>query len=213
MNYPCGIIKDLLPLYYDGVCSPESSQAVKEHLAHCPQCRASLEALKEGQEPLPPPDEEEKKAASFRSLKKKLRKKQIQIGVICVALAVVCMLLVSTVLKNTVRMVEYKDNIQVTMEKEGLVSQLEGTLWYTCSSVTVETQEGKCLFFGFTNTAWDDLITGDQAYCKYTLCPADKGADQIEKVYYYTGDCADLSRLNQTELAREMENAVLLWTK
>ena len=46
MNYPCGIIKDLLPLYYDGVCSPESSQAVKEHLAHCPQCRASLEALK-----------------------------------------------------------------------------------------------------------------------------------------------------------------------
>ena len=33
MNYPCGIIKDLLPLYYDGVCSPESSQAVNQNMS------------------------------------------------------------------------------------------------------------------------------------------------------------------------------------
>lgn len=36
----CEIIKDLLPLYSDGVCSPESRQAVEEHLPDCPACRS-----------------------------------------------------------------------------------------------------------------------------------------------------------------------------
>ena len=39
----CGIIQDLLALYHDGVCSPESRAAVEEHLQSCPECRAVLE--------------------------------------------------------------------------------------------------------------------------------------------------------------------------
>lgn len=38
----CDIIKDLLPLYCDGVCSEETSRAVEEHLTTCPVCRALL---------------------------------------------------------------------------------------------------------------------------------------------------------------------------
>ena len=38
----CGIIQDLLPLYHDGVCSPESRTEVEEHLKTCPDCRAAL---------------------------------------------------------------------------------------------------------------------------------------------------------------------------
>jgi len=53
----CGIIRDLLPLYHDGVCSAESRTAVEEHLAVCGQCRA---ALAEMDTPLP----EAKKAAA-----------------------------------------------------------------------------------------------------------------------------------------------------
>lgn len=40
----CGIIQDLLPLYHDGVCSPESRTEVEEHLKTCPDCRAALAA-------------------------------------------------------------------------------------------------------------------------------------------------------------------------
>ena len=43
---PCGIVRDLLPLYQDGVCSPESREAVRAHLAGCAACRAELEALR-----------------------------------------------------------------------------------------------------------------------------------------------------------------------
>lgn len=34
----CNIIRDLLPLYVDGVCSVESRELVEDHLARCPAC-------------------------------------------------------------------------------------------------------------------------------------------------------------------------------
>ena len=46
MNYPCGIIRDLLPLYIDEVCNIETSQAVEKHLAECKKCRKYYEAMK-----------------------------------------------------------------------------------------------------------------------------------------------------------------------
>ncbi len=48
MKYPCKLIKDLMPLYHDGVCSEESAAAVEEHLRECEPCaeayRAQLES-------------------------------------------------------------------------------------------------------------------------------------------------------------------------
>jgi len=45
MKISCEVIKDLLPLYHDGVCSNESKAIVEEHLAHCDQCNAELRAM------------------------------------------------------------------------------------------------------------------------------------------------------------------------
>lgn len=42
MKLPCKVIEDLLPLYHDGVCSPESAALVEEHLAGCENCQAML---------------------------------------------------------------------------------------------------------------------------------------------------------------------------
>ena len=39
------IIRDLLPLYHDGVCSDASRAAVEAHLKECPDCRATLAAM------------------------------------------------------------------------------------------------------------------------------------------------------------------------
>ena len=45
MKISCEIIKDLLPLYHDGVCSSDSKTAVEEHLAYCESCKAELRAM------------------------------------------------------------------------------------------------------------------------------------------------------------------------
>lgn len=46
MTYPCGIIRDLLPLYIDDVCNEESRQAIENHLSECEKCRDYYEAMK-----------------------------------------------------------------------------------------------------------------------------------------------------------------------
>lgn len=45
MNISCDVIRDLLPLYHDGVCSAASKCLVEEHLAHCESCRSELQSM------------------------------------------------------------------------------------------------------------------------------------------------------------------------
>ena len=52
----CEIVRDLLPLYHDGVCSEESRRAVEEHLVGCAAC---CQLLADMDAPLP--EAEEKK--------------------------------------------------------------------------------------------------------------------------------------------------------
>lgn len=45
MKYECEMIRDLLPLYHDKVCSKTSERAVEEHLKECVPCREIAEKL------------------------------------------------------------------------------------------------------------------------------------------------------------------------
>lgn len=42
----CEIIQDMLPLYYDDVCSDDSKRMVEEHLVGCHSCKIELDRLK-----------------------------------------------------------------------------------------------------------------------------------------------------------------------
>lgn len=45
MRITCEIIKDLLPLYYDNVCSEDSRKLIEEHLLTCEKCRDELNQI------------------------------------------------------------------------------------------------------------------------------------------------------------------------
>ena len=45
----CDVIRDLLPSYADGICSPASQTLVQEHLAQCPACQRTLEQMQSPQ--------------------------------------------------------------------------------------------------------------------------------------------------------------------
>ncbi|MCI7740934.1 MAG: zf-HC2 domain-containing protein [Clostridiales bacterium] len=51
-DIPCGVIRDLLPLYTEDLCSEESKALVESHLKNCPDCRRLKENMKKT-EPLP----------------------------------------------------------------------------------------------------------------------------------------------------------------
>ena len=46
MKTDCEVIRDLLPLYADDVCSGASRQMIDEHLQECPDCSGMLEKLR-----------------------------------------------------------------------------------------------------------------------------------------------------------------------
>ncbi len=45
MRITCEIIKDLLPLYHDNVCSEDSRKLIEEHLSTCEKCRDELKQI------------------------------------------------------------------------------------------------------------------------------------------------------------------------
>ncbi len=83
MNMKCEIIRDLLPLYIDGVASKESEEAIKEHLAVCPSCGetyAKLQAGSSAEESAkrkPFGDAAEQMTKSLRKVKKKINARTV----------------------------------------------------------------------------------------------------------------------------------------
>ncbi len=69
MKLPCAIVQDLLPVYEEELCSPESREAVREHLAQCPQCARSVRPI---HIPVAEPEKQEK--AVLRSFRKVRRR-------------------------------------------------------------------------------------------------------------------------------------------
>lgn len=220
MNYPCNLLQDLLPLYLDGVCSEESKIAVEQHLSECPGCKEYYAAMQEADEIIitPPNAEREcQKAASFQSVKKKLFRKQILIVAASLVLLAALAFAGIGVLKSSVKVVEYEDNISVSMIDGSLVGRLNGSqetyVKIKRTTVTENGQENNYLFYYVSDTKWDDLTTDRQVFSEYVLCPADKGADQIDSVYYYTGDYTGIETMSSNELQEIIDASVLLWSK
>ena len=220
MSYPCNLIQDLLPLYMDGVCSEESRQIVEQHLTDCSGCKEYYMAMREAEEVVIVPnnaDRECQKAASFQSVKKKLLQKQILFVAAFIVGITIITLLVTTIMKNSVSIVEYEDNISVSMVDGSLTGRLQGSQYTHMKmkqvSVTVNGQEEIYLFFYVSDSKWDAFTTSEKVFSEYVICPADKGAEQIDHVYYYTGDYTDIESMNHVELQNVIEEAVLLWSK
>lgn len=71
----CNIIRDILPLYVDGVVSADTSALVEEHLTECEDCRQEAERMKAHMS-LPDSGEvEEAEARVIKDFKKEFRKK------------------------------------------------------------------------------------------------------------------------------------------
>ena len=220
MKYPCDMIQDLLPLYLDGVCSEKSKKAVEEHLAECSDCKDFFAAMREADKieiDTHSANRERQKAASFHAVKKKLFRKQILATFATVIVLVVITFATVGVLKNTHKVVEYEDNVSVSMVDGNLMGRLQGSRILHVSikrvTVTVEGQEENYLFFCMYDTKWDELITGSDVFSEYTLYFSDKGADQIDTVYYFTGDYTDIESMSSEELQDIIDASELLWSK
>lgn len=91
----CDVIRDLLPLYHDGVCSAESVLEVEAHLPQCPPCRQALEEIRTevGTQRVPTPTDVSTGEA-MRALGRRWKRSRILVTITCVVLALFAMVVV-----------------------------------------------------------------------------------------------------------------------
>lgn len=81
MKLPCYLVQDLLPLYKDNVCDPQTAHDVQEHLDDCAACSALLAEMDAPPMELALYEEQSTEAAAALSdVKKDLRARQVKIA-------------------------------------------------------------------------------------------------------------------------------------
>lgn len=89
MNKECGIVRDLLPLYHDNVCSSESRVLVEEHLIACEECTAELgEIDKEFCAPRDFKAANQAAVDALKQFKSKILRKNVLVGAVSFVCAV-----------------------------------------------------------------------------------------------------------------------------
>lgn len=92
----CDIIRDLLPLYKDRVCSEKSMDLVEEHLPECEDCRKYLEAM--GEELPPVQDVLPSDARDFKKIASRLT--LARIIPLCSFALIIAIIIMSVISKN-----------------------------------------------------------------------------------------------------------------
>ncbi len=163
MNMNCNIAGDLLPLYVDGACSPDSRKALEEHLSGCPACRERLDRMRKAD--ITPMEDSKSTPPKLKSYAKKIRWRRFALGigiVLLFILALVSALVSALALEDMNRLA----NPTVYDVEEGTVNlsagsmttmaqEVERMLFYTnyeCIQVTVEAEED----FAGEVTLWHD---------------------------------------------------------
>ena len=199
----CEIIRDLLPLYCDGLCSEASKQEIEAHVAQCQECRACLAEMKEeAPVPLLSP-ESETEVRVLQGVKKKFSRGRRRAVLIAVA-------------------VSYTDGL-VTAElavDEVIDLYYHGGSYDSFHGFSREVDGRNAVFLYFDRTLRSDVMPDREGH----LCignglltdfeTATYQVDrQVDAVYYLVGDYLQLPGLAQAEFEQAVADAVLLWER
>ena len=90
MNKECDIVRDILPLYADDVCSPASREIVEAHLLQCPECAEYYKQIRtsEAEESL-----KEEKEAVVHNQARRFKRRSAEVGSVISALFMVPILI------------------------------------------------------------------------------------------------------------------------
>ncbi len=218
MSYPCKLIQDLLPLYYDGVCSDESREIIEAHLSECAECSRIFGEIREADSVSIPaaPIHEMQKANSLKKVKRKILRKQILIAAAVLVAAAVIWFGISIPLKLSVDAAK-SENISVSLLNGDLIARLHGSFPGDIRIKNVELNsgaEGKYyMFFNISENKWDRLTTPKTKYTDRVLAYKETGAADIERIYYYTGDFTGIDKLSEEGLNQIIERSTLMWSK
>ena len=203
MKTSCELIRDLLPLYYDGVCSDTTKKIVEEHLADCKECSHILQKMSVSLKSTNS-SEQEIEEEMFSGVAKKLKKSLCKSFAKGILLATLCFIIFSAVRyglykanfitagNNVVNTTEYaiKDDVN------NIAVVLETTDGYLGGTVVSETDEKGNVYLSIVRPIIKEKNRGeDNLRIVYTVNIENKNA-----VYYGSPDNSELLWDKNTEL-------------
>lgn len=225
----CDIIKDLLPLYCDEVCSNETVRAVEEHLAACPACQTLLDEMRrEPAVPEPIQAQAQQEAKVLQGVKRKfsLRRRLSVLAVALVALAALAVLIAASDVENPIPYQEGLVTAQLAVD-EVIDIHYFGAHYASFWAFYRETADGNAMYFCYTQTLKSSTVplTGDHGHIcignslmtDFTTASYQVPYSQdINAVYYLEASQQDylyLPRMSDAEFTQAAQNAVLLWER
>lgn len=231
MKIPCEVVKDLLPLYHDNVCSDESRTIIEEHLLECDTCKKYLDDM-DG-DFIQTNDEkaaEQAKSDILKGIKRQLFRKNVMVSVISVICAIAVLLGGFSFIFHYQMPIPYENGlVSVKKGDNGMVDVYFNRDDYYCSykwNTTIEKNgvKQRVAYIYYTDTIWTKYFSKpqkDKQY-KYTINNSaffdyddDNRFIEIKKdisaVYYL--DYSHIPKLSTEELQKNSSKAVLLWKK
>ena len=185
----CNIVKDLLPLYVDGVISEDSGKLVEEHIESCSECKDYYNQLKDADIPVEKAADDK---AAIKKIRRRLNLKKIIVG--CIVAAVVAAGSFGAYYKCVL------DENYMTYEESGLYVKdnalMTNERYYSFQSY--DSADNKAAFIYMTTTFYESH-KGEKTTVKAasvmdlneygrSIVHDDKGnvavSDQITEVYY-----------------------------
>lgn len=232
MKLPCYLVRDLLPLYKDEACEPETATDVREHLEGCPDCRTLWETLQTAA-PLEEAVDQAKaqeQAAALRRVKHTQQKKRVQ--TILVTLLVVILLgggglglyfhAVETYLEypqeSILGVEEEPISEQWRIRGKGIVLKLDSTVQTSIQwSQVLNTPKGDVMVFTLGRSQWDVWTRAQWSDNSYEILLYTEAMDGMEamerlKAVYYL-PYSEFESWIDSESRLVPEDAVLLWQR
>lgn len=157
-NISCEIIKDLLPLYCDGVCSEKSKEAILAHVQICDKCKEELRML-EIPIDIPVKTEEVEVAVAASKAWKKNNRKAFRKGIV--------MMILLTIIVAIVFLGSHYMETSTANDWKGLEKQLEAFNGEEHVEIQKVVQKGDCMAVsGYDDTGlWHlGIYTRDEVY-------------------------------------------------
>lgn len=149
----CEIIRDLLPAYCDGVCSPEAAVEIEQHTAECSDCAKLMSDFKS--EITTPEAEASAPKKPFKKIKKSIFRNKLVIAFLVIVLLIVFSIAGLLTYGQIVRdpYVPSFETVIASKKAEKLITKLcEGDIDYVMSRITL-------LEFSPTSYDHEDMIS------------------------------------------------------
>ena len=138
MRLSCDIVKDLLPLYAEGMVSPSSREAVDEHIGGCAACREALAGFQ--QETVVPV---QTNTAALEHLQRKIRRRRIDTALLAILVTAAVLLSVFMYLYAPIYLSAEEAVVSVTEKGDIVTVELSAQAEYCRWEDSVDPDTGR----------------------------------------------------------------------